>query len=58
MRQVMRWYDVETEYQGNVPDRYFTADISRNKTLSGVLQILKLSDIDFKLEGKKLTVTP
>ena len=58
MRQVMRWYDVDVEYQGNLPDRYFTANISRNKTLSGVLTILKLSDVDFKLEGKKLTVTP
>lgn len=57
MRQIMRWYDVDVEYQGNIPDRYFTADISRNKTLSGVLKILKLSDVDFKLEGKKLTVT-
>jgi len=58
MRQVMRWYDVDVEYHGNIPARYFTADISRNKTLSGVLKILKLSDVDFKLEGKKLTVTP
>jgi len=58
MRQVMRWYDVDVEYQNNMPDRYFTADISRNKTLSGVLTILKLSDVGFKLEGKKLTVTP
>ena len=58
MRQVMRWYDVDVEYQNGMPDRYFTADISRNKTLSGVLTILKLSDVDFKLEGRKLTVTP
>jgi transmembrane sensor len=58
MRQIMRWYDVDVEYQGNIPDRYFTADISRNKTLSAVLKILKLSDVDFKLEGKKLTVIP
>jgi ferric-dicitrate binding protein FerR (iron transport regulator) len=58
MRQVMRWYDVDVEYQNNMPDRYFTANISRNKTLSGVLTILKLSDVGFKLEGKKLSVTP
>ena len=58
MRQVMRWYDVDVEYQNNMPERYFTANISRNKTLSGVLTILKLSDVGFKLEGKKLSVTP
>lgn len=56
MRQVMRWYDVEVKYEGNVPARYFTADISRNKTLSGVLKILELSNIHFKLEGRILTV--
>jgi len=57
LRQIMRWYDVDVEYQGNIPDRYFTAIISRDKTLTGVLEILKLSDIDYKLEGKKLVVT-
>ncbi|MEO7984277.1 MAG: FecR domain-containing protein [Bacteroidota bacterium] len=58
MRQVMRWYDVDVEYYGDIPDRYFTADISRNKSLSGLLRILELSGIDFKLEGKKLIVSP
>ena len=58
MRQLMRWYNVDVEYHGNIPDRYFTADISRNKTLSGILKIFELSDIDFKLDGKKLIVTP
>jgi transmembrane sensor len=57
LRQVMRWYDVDVEYQGEIPDRYFTAIISREKTLTGVLEILKLSDIDYKLDGKKLVVT-
>ena len=57
LRQVMRWYDVDVEYQGNVPERFFTAIISRDKTLTAVLEILKLSDIDYKLEGKKLIIT-
>lgn len=57
LRQVMRWYDVDVEYQQNIPERYFTAIISRDKTLTGVLEILKLSDIDYKLEGKKLVIT-
>jgi hypothetical protein len=49
---------VDVEYKGDIPDRYFTAAISRNKTLSGVLNILKMSDVGFRLEGRKLTVTP
>jgi len=57
MRQIMRWYDVEVKYEdNNIPNRYFTAEVSRNKTLSGVLKILEQSNIHFKLEGRILTV--
>ena len=58
MRQVMRWYDVEVVYAKNVPERTFTADISRAKNLNAMLKILELSNIHFKLEGKKITVMP
>lgn len=58
LRQVMRWYNVEVEYQGAISERYFTATISRNKTLSGLLAILKQSDVDLTLEGNKLIVRP
>lgn len=58
MRQIMRWYDVEVVYEENIIDRYFTADISRNKNLTALLKILELSDIHFKLQGKTLTVKP
>lgn len=58
MRQVMRWYDVEVIYDENIVDRYFTADISRDKNLAALLKILELSDIHFKLQGKTLTVKP
>ena len=58
LRQVMRWYNVEVEYQGAITERYFTATISRNKTLSGLLAILKQSNVDLMLEGNKLTVRP
>jgi transmembrane sensor len=59
MKQVARWYDVEVEYKGDVTGHYFTADISRNKNLSDVLKALKTSsDIDFRIEGRKLIVIP
>ncbi|MBS1598432.1 MAG: FecR family protein [Bacteroidetes bacterium] len=56
MRQIARWYDVEIKYQCEIPKRNFSADLSRNKNLSAFLKIMELSDIHFKLEGKKLTV--
>lgn len=51
MRQIMRWYNVDVEYKGSIPVRYFTADISRNKNLSDILKILELSNIHFRLEA-------
>lgn len=58
MHQLMRWYDVDVKYEGTIPERYFTADISRNKTLSGVLKILEQSNIHFEIQGRTLTVRP
>lgn len=58
MRQLMRWYDVEVIYEGNVPERYFTGDVSRNKNLSSVLKMLELSKVHFRIEGRKLIVAP
>ncbi|MHA4807338.1 FecR family protein [Flavitalea flava] len=58
MRQLMRWYDIEVAYEGNIEDRFFTADISRSKNLSSVLKILELSNIHCTMEGKKLILRP
>lgn len=65
MRQIMRWYNVEVEYSGKVPVRYFTADISRDNNLSAILKVLELSNIHFRLEEnaadgytEKLIVSP
>jgi ferric-dicitrate binding protein FerR (iron transport regulator) len=56
MRQIARWYDVEVEYEGNIPADRFTGRVSRKTSLSGVLKILQLSDIRFTVENKKIIV--
>lgn len=58
MRQLERWYDVEVQYIGKVPDEHFTGKLPRNTNLSNVLKILSMSDIQFKIEGKKIIITP
>lgn len=58
MRQVSKWYDVDIEYAGSVPNRTFTADISRNTNLSEFLKVLELSNIHFRIDGRKLIVLP
>lgn len=56
MRQVARWYDVEVVYEGNITNIAITGKAFRNSTLSEMLHILKLSDIHFKVEGRKIII--
>lgn len=56
MRQLCRWYDVEVSYEGPVPTDRFTGKISRDISLAKVLRILELSDLHFKIEGRKIIV--
>jgi ferric-dicitrate binding protein FerR (iron transport regulator) len=56
MREIGRWYDVEIEYSGKVPERRFEGKISRDAQLSDVLKILELSNVRFTVEGKKIII--
>lgn len=58
MRQLERWYDITIVYEGTVPNRQFNGEIERNLQLSQVLNILRKSDVNFRVEGKTLIVTP
>lgn len=56
MRQVSRWYDVEVAYENTMPVRSFSGEIPRNVPLTKMLQLLDLSDVRFRVEGKKIIV--
>ncbi|HWB28380.1 MAG TPA: FecR domain-containing protein [Chitinophagaceae bacterium] len=58
MRQLARWYDVDVSYEGNIPALEFGGAIERDLTLKQVLNILVKSQVKFKIEGKKLIITP
>jgi ferric-dicitrate binding protein FerR (iron transport regulator) len=58
MRQIARWYDVEVEFTGKVPTEKFAGEISRSSQLADVFKILELSNVHFKVEGKKVMVMP
>ena len=57
MRQIGRWYDLEVEFEGNVPDKKITGKIYRNVHVSKVLRIMEALKIQFKIEGRTVTVT-
>ena len=58
MRQLARWYDVDISYEGKIPERLFGGKISRNSNASEVLKILRETKVNFRIEGKKIIVTP
>jgi ferric-dicitrate binding protein FerR (iron transport regulator) len=56
LRQISRWYDIDVEYAGAVPTDRFSGSVSRNTTLSGVLKILRLSEIQVSVVNNKIIV--
>jgi transmembrane sensor len=58
LHEFSRWYDVDVEYEGVLPQRVFEGKIQRSLNLSEVLKILETNDVHFKIEGKKIVVTP
>jgi ferric-dicitrate binding protein FerR (iron transport regulator) len=58
MRQVDRWYSVDVVFEGDIPQRTFTGGISRSARLSELLHLLEVSKVKFRIDGKKLIVTP
>ncbi len=53
MQQLIRWYDIEVEYAGNISSERFNGYVSRKVSLSNVLAILQHgSDVRFELTDK------
>jgi transmembrane sensor len=58
LREISRWYDIEIEYEGALPDYTISGEVPRTANLSGILKILSLSDVHYKQHGRKLTIYP
>ncbi len=56
LKQLSRWYDVEVIYERKVPNERFSGAMSRNVTLQTVLSLLKISEINYRLEKNKLII--
>ena len=58
LRQISRWYDADIEYKGNV-NLHFTGQLTRNENVSKVFKELALTgEVHFKIDGKKIIVSP
>ncbi|HEU4551383.1 MAG TPA: FecR domain-containing protein [Chitinophaga sp.] len=62
MLQLGRWYDVDVRYEGQITERRFSGEITRNASIAEVLDMLKLLKINFTITNngarKVITVTP
>lgn len=56
-RQLSRWYDLQVEYKGVVPDKTYSGSIKRNVNLSEVLDMLQfVSNAQFEINGRQLII--
>ncbi|THU39501.1 DUF4974 domain-containing protein [Niastella caeni] len=58
MRQLARWYDVQVEYDKNLPEKFFTGEIPRRLNASEVLSVIEFAGVHCRIEGKKIIVIP
>ena len=58
MHMISRWYNVDVDYSGPVPDDVFGGSVSRFSNVSEVLKTLQLTGkVNFKIEGRKIIVS-
>jgi transmembrane sensor len=58
MRQFARWYNVDVQYEGTIPPREFSGKMQRSLTATQALDLLSFTRIHFRIEGRKIIVTP
>ncbi|OQP44508.1 hypothetical protein A4H97_09030 [Niastella yeongjuensis] len=59
MRQLARWYDVEVEFEGEVPGGAFSGEIDRSLTLDQVLKGLTKTRVHYTIQkNNKLLIEP
>lgn len=56
MKQIANWYDVQVSYERPMPQERFSGAMSRNVTLQTVLRLLKMSEIKYHIEGRRIII--
>jgi ferric-dicitrate binding protein FerR (iron transport regulator) len=58
LRQLARWYNVDIKYEGEIPQREFSGEISKNIDASKLLAILSFEKITYHIENKTIIIKP
>ena len=57
MRQAERWYNISVKYEGRIPEKQFNGKVSRNVTLSELMEILSFyDDMKCTISGDTITI--
>ena len=58
MRQLSRWYDVSVRYEGEIPAREFSGQMSKNITALQLMHILSIEQINYRIENRTIVIMP
>lgn len=56
MRKISRWYDVDVEFKGSIPQDHYWGIIKRNVSLSDMLQVMRANGINANFKNNKVIV--
>lgn len=56
MRQISRWYDIDVEYEGKIPDDVFVGKIRRSASITEVLKTFTLNNVHYRIEGRRIII--
>jgi ferric-dicitrate binding protein FerR (iron transport regulator) len=56
MRQLARWYNIQVKYEGQMPARKFSGEITHDLTLSQLMNGLQSLGIQFSIEGRTMVL--
>lgn len=57
MRQLERWYNIKVQFEGKAPDINFNGKMERNLSWEQLLRILKEMGVNYRVEGRVLTIS-
>ena len=57
MKQVERWYNISVQYEGKIPEKQFNGKVSRNVSLSELMEIFSFyDDMNCKIDGNTIII--
>lgn len=57
MKQLRRWYGVDVEFEGKMPDMRINGEVDRNMSASKVFEVLDYLDIQFRIEENRIIIS-